>query len=95
MQINAFIGIYNKENARSIPDNALASAVDIDLSDNGVITRRPGYALTKAIANITSAYSTMDGTAYIVSDGYLCRLTPDLTIIRLAPSTATDFADAQ
>ena len=93
MEIQAFLGTYNKENPRSIPDNALASAVDIDLSDSGVISRRPGYALTKAISNITSAYTTFEGESYLVAGNILYRVLSDLSLANLGACTATSFAD--
>jgi len=91
--INSFLGTYNKENPRSIPDNALASAIDVDLSDAGVLTQRPGYALTKAISNITSAYTTFEGESYLVAGGYLYRVLSDLNLANLGACTATAFAD--
>jgi hypothetical protein len=91
--VNSFLGTYNKENPRSIPDNALASATDIDLSDNGVISRRPGYALTKSISNITSAYTTFEGESYLVAGNILYRVLSDLSLANLGACTATDFAD--
>jgi hypothetical protein len=91
--INQFAGLHNKENPRSIPDNALALAIDIDLSDAGVITQRPGYALTKAIANITSAYTTFEGESYLVAGNILYRVLSDLSLANLGACTATAFAD--
>jgi hypothetical protein len=93
VEIQSFIGLHNKENPRSIPDNALASAVDIDLSDAGVITQRPGYALTKAIANITSAYTTFEGESYLVAGNIIYRVLSDLSLANLGACTATAFAD--
>jgi hypothetical protein len=93
VNVNTWLGLHNKENPRSIPDNALASAVDIDLSDAGVITRRPGFALTKSIANITSAYTTFEGESYLVAGGYLYRVLSDLSLANLGACTATAFAD--
>jgi hypothetical protein len=93
MIVNSWAGLHNKENPRSIPDNALASAVDIDLSDSGVISRRPGYALTKAVSNITSAYTTFEGDSYLVAGGYLYRVLSDLSLANLGACTASSFAD--
>jgi hypothetical protein len=91
--INSFIGLYNKENPRSIPDNALASAIDVDLSDAGVLTQRPGYALTQSISNITSAYTTFEGESYLVAGGLLYRVLSDLSLANLGACNATAFAD--
>ncbi len=93
MQLNSFLGLRNKENPRSIPDNALASATDIDLSDAGVISRRPGYAITKAVSNVTSAYTTLEGESYLVAGGYLYRVLSDLSLANLGACTANSFAD--
>jgi hypothetical protein len=93
MKIQSFIGIRNREPARSIPDNALTAAVDIDLTDAGVIQRRPGYALAKSLANITSAYTTLAGDTYLVAAGVLYRVLPDLTTRALGSSTASQFTD--
>ena len=94
MIINQFVGLHNKENARSIPDNALASAVDIDLSDAGVITQRAGYALTKSISNVTTAYTTQAGITYLVAGGTLYRVDAGLNLLPLCASTATAFCDS-
>jgi hypothetical protein len=91
--INSWLGLHTKENPRSIPDNALASAQDIDLSDAGVITQRPGYALTKSISNITSAYTTFEGESYLVAGNVLYRVLSDLSLANLGACTATAFAD--
>jgi len=93
VNINAWIGLHNKENPRSIPDNALASAIDVDLSDAGVLTQRPGYALTKSISNITSAYTTFEGESYVVAGNILYRVLSDLSLANLGACTATAFAD--
>jgi hypothetical protein len=93
MVINQFIGLHTKENPRSIPDNALASAIDVDLSDAGVLTQRPGYALTKSISNITSAYTTFEGESYLVAGGFLYRVLSDLNLANLGACSASSFAD--
>lgn len=93
MIINSFLGLRNTSPIRSIPDNALTAAVDIDIDDVGIITQRNGYALSKAIASVTSAYSTLDQSGYVVSSGTLYRVLPDLSLIPLAASTATSFSD--
>jgi hypothetical protein len=91
--INSFLGLHTKENPRSIPDNALASAIDVDLSDAGVITRRPGFTLSKSISNITSAYTTFEGESYLVAGNILYRVLSDLNLANLGACTATAFAD--
>jgi hypothetical protein len=91
--INSWLGLHTKENPRSIPDNALASAVDVDLSDAGVLTQRPGFALTKTISNITSAYTTLEGESYLVAGNILYRVLSDLNLANLGACSATAFAD--
>lgn len=93
MNINNFLGIRNQSPIRSIPDNALTTAFDIDIDDVGIITQRPGFASAKAISSVTSAYSTLDQSGYVVSSGTLYRILPDLSIIPIIASTATSFCD--
>ncbi len=93
VRIDSFLGIRNQSPIRSIPDNALTAASDVDIDDVGIITQRNGYALAKAISSVTSAYSTLDQSGYVVSSGTLYRVPPDLSLIAIAASTATAFAD--
>jgi hypothetical protein len=92
MQINNFQGISNTSPARSIPDNALADAVDVIIDDNGVIIQRDGYSQVLSIP-ITNSYQTIDGTVYIVSNDILYRMNDDLTKKEICPCTATEFSD--
>ncbi len=92
MEIKSFAGLRNTSPIRSIPDNALSAAFDVDLDDVGILTQRPGY--TQSLATpITTAYTTLDWTTYIVSGGYLYLVHDDLSLQRLALSTATAFSD--
>ena len=93
MIIKSFLGIRNTSPSRSIPDNALADAVDVDIDDVGIVSRRNGNAIAKSMA-ITSVYSTLDQVCYVVSGGNLYRLQDNLAEINLGPSTATYFTDA-
>lgn len=92
VKINAFLGIRNTNTPRSIPDGALADAQDIDVSDTGVLIQRPGYTLSKALP-VDDAYSTVDGQAFVVTNGQLCRLTQTLDVLPVAASVATEFCD--
>jgi hypothetical protein len=94
MQINSFLGIRNTSPPRSIANNALADAVNLDIDNSGILTRRAGFALSKAITSITSAYTATNLDSYVVAGGDLLRLLPDLSTIALAPSSATAFADS-
>lgn len=91
MKIESFLGIHNQSPARSIPNNALVDAVNVDLDNAGIVTRRNGFALAKAIAGVTSGYSTLDQTAYVVASGYMYRILSNLTTINLGATTATEF----
>lgn len=91
--VTSFLGIRNTSPIRSIPDNALSAASDIDLDNEGIITRRHGYARAATIASITAAYCTANRTPYIVANGILSRVDDTLGVIPLASSSATAFAD--
>jgi len=78
---------------RSIPDNALARAVDVDIDDAGVVFGRRGYVKALDITNITASYTIQKGSSFIVADGYLYRVDAGLNLHQLCPSTATHFCD--
>lgn len=90
--IDSFQGLHNKQPPRSIPKNALADAIDVDLSDTGVLTQRPGYQLAKNIP-VSNAYSTLDRRAYIISGGILCQVLDNLSLLSLTPCSGTSFDD--
>lgn len=92
MKITSWLGIHNTNPARSIPDNALADAVDVFLDDVGALLRRQGCALAKSLP-ISSAYETADNAAYLVSDGVLYAIEPELFLTAIAPCQATEFCD--
>ncbi len=104
MKISSFRGIRNTSPIRSIPNDALTDAVDIDMDNStldqrglpsaGVITRRNGFTLSKSVSGITEAYSTQDKVSYLVANGVLNRIGEDLNLIPLASSTATHFCDS-
>ena len=94
MIINSFLGIRNTNPIRSIPDNALTAALDIDINNVGTLIQRNGFVLSKSISNVTSAYTTLDNVSYIVQNGLLNRVDDDLNLIPLAACTATSFCDS-
>lgn len=94
MKIESFLGVRNTSPPRSIPNNALALADNIDVDDSGILVRRPGHSLSKS-ASITSAYSTQDQQGYVISGGKLCRVDESLGFVQIADSTATEFSDFQ
>lgn len=91
--INQFVGIRNTSPIRSISNNALVDAIDVDIDDEGILTRRHGYPVRTHIPGITSAYATFDQICYIVKDGMLCGLDDSLTPAPLYPSEASEFCD--
>ncbi|MDD5084210.1 MAG: hypothetical protein PHT88_04785 [Candidatus Moranbacteria bacterium] len=90
MIIDSFLAIRNTQTARSIPKNALTAAVDVDISDTGVLSARAGYVLSQTIP-ISSAYGTLDRRAFIVSAGVLYEVLADMSLIPIAPCTAAEF----
>jgi hypothetical protein len=90
--ISTFLGIRNKEPPRSIPDNALVDCSDCDLSDAGVLTQRAGFSLAKTLP-ISNSYSTLDRRAYLITGGILCEVLGNLSLLELAPCSATSFDD--
>lgn len=101
MVITKFGGIVNTVSARVIPSNpeagtGLQDAIDVDITNAGGIVARPGYPLTPTISvNISTAYDTLDGVSYAISDGYLKRARPGPAYDTLVASTATEFDDYQ
>lgn len=93
MIINSFLGIRNTNPKRSIPDNALADAIDVDIDDVGVLTQRFGSTQALSISNVTSAYETLNRESYIVANSFLYKVLPDLSLIQIAPCTASQFTD--
>jgi len=91
-KIDSFLGIHNVNPARSIPNNALVDAVNVNIDSAGKIFRRQGYSLALSIP-ISTAYTTLDRRSFIVSAGVLYRVLPDFTLVRIVESTATQFCD--
>lgn len=92
MIINSFLGIRNTSPIRSIPNNSLSSAVNVDIDDAGIITKRNGYTLSKT-ATITTAFSTAGQVGYLVSGGNLYRINSDTSLVLICSTTASDFYD--
>ena len=91
--VTSFLGVRNTSPPRSIPDNALQVASDVDLDDAGILTRRRGHQQALAASGIPIGYSTQDRVAYVISDGWLNRVSADLTLAPLVLSSATAFTD--
>lgn len=92
MIVNAFKGIHNTVSPRDIPDNALQDAINVDLTNSGGLVQRAGYQQALAIP-ITTAYTTLDGETYIVSNGILYRVNIDFSLTTISATTATEFCD--
>lgn len=92
MIINAFKGIHNTVSSRDIPDDALADAINVDLTDSGAVLKRFGSELSSSIA-ITSSFSTQNERGFIVSGGVLKEVNADLSLSNLSSSTATEFTE--
>jgi len=90
--IDSFKGINNTVSARDIPKSALQDAVDVDITNSGGVTRRFGYQPALSVP-ITTSYTTFDGETYIVSNGFLYRVNPDLSLVALTETIATEFCD--
>jgi len=98
MKINTFKGIENLVSQRDLGTSTrlegapLHDAIDVDISNSGGILGRKGYQLSESIS-IQNAYTTLSGDTYIISSGVLYRVEPDLSLVRIAFSTATEFCD--
>lgn len=92
MKIDSFLGIRNTSPARSIPNNALWDAADVDIDDAGALLARPGYAQALPVP-VDAAYQCRNGDAYLVGGGQLRQVTADLGLIGICPSRATAFTD--
>lgn len=92
MQIRSFLGERNVSPPRSIPDNALASALDVDIDNAGILLQRPGYTLSQSTP-ITAAYTTYDGISYVVSGDKLYRVGTGLLLTEITDTNATEFCD--
>jgi len=70
--IDAFLGIRNKEQSKRQPQGALDSAINVDIDDSGCIVLRDGYAKSFNFTNITAAFSTQDERrTFVVDNGDL------------------------
>jgi|SRR5450631_592995 len=90
--LTSFLGIRNKEGPRSIPFNALVDCENLDISSEGVLLQRAGHILAKTIP-VSAAYSTLAKRSYIITDGILCEVLADLSLLELAATDATAFDD--
>ena len=85
-QIQAFRGLNNVTDPVRLKAGWLTRADNIDISDTGRITRRPGYSLAKS-GQFTGAYTTADHSRFFAVDG------GDLQQVHADLSTTTLYAD--
>ena len=96
LKILSFGGISNTNPPRSIRNNDLADAVDVDINDAGNILERLGASAQPILTlPVAAAYTAHNGTTYLVSEGGLNRLNPDLSLTPIAPCRASAFADQE
>ena len=88
-----FSGIINTASARDTPETAVSDAVNVDITDAKGLVARLGRQTKLTTAVIDTAYTTQDGTCYVVSAGHLHRVDPSGALVQLAPSSATRFCD--
>lgn len=94
LEILQFGGIQNTNPPRSIPNNALADAVDVDINDAGNVLERLGADALPALSlPVEAAYTAQNGVSYVVSNDVLHRLNPDFSLTAIHPCTARAFAD--
>lgn len=79
IDIKTFLGVRNTGQSRRVPVGALATAINVDVDDEGGVVMRDGYEKSLAGANITAAYSPLhEDFTYIVDAGVLYRVDPTL-----------------
>ena len=72
VNITAFRGLHNKQQARRLPEGALTVADNIDIDDTGGIILRQGYVKTAGFIDVTAAFATQDERRlFLVSEGQL------------------------
>lgn len=88
-QVSAWKGINNVGEYTRAGIESLAVADNVDVTDTGRIESREGF--TRRIASpMTGGFCTKDHQrAYVVSAGWVCRVTPSLQLIQIAQLTGT------
>lgn len=96
--ISKFLGLHNTADPKSLPPGALIQADNIDISREGLISRRAGYSPKISGTSITSSYVTRDASRFfIVDSGTLTQVNADLSTTALAqglPNTELFWDDA-
>jgi len=68
MEIKAFTGLQNVSDPMRLDMASLITANNVNITDTGAISKREGYALSRA-GSFTSAYSTADFSRMYLVDG--------------------------
>lgn len=92
VNIDKFLGIYNREQSRRLPVGALTTAENVDVDDTGGIIRRQGYVKSLDLTSVTSAFSTQDERRlFVVADGELLHVDRDLHTTVIAAGVSSDY----
>lgn len=83
LEFGNFTGINNVEDAVRISNTELSTAVNVDLSDAGIATRRDGYVSKVALSGAVHSLWSDNRMCLYVDDGVLKRLFPDYTVSTL------------
>jgi len=90
--IDAFLGLYNREQSRRLPPGSLVVADNVDADDFGGIVLRNGYQSSLPMTSITSAFSTQDERRlFVVDGGNLKLITSDLSATTLASGLTSEY----
>jgi hypothetical protein len=84
-----FTGLKNTVTAERLANDELASAVNVEVDDQGQIRRRRGYA-KKLSGEFHSLFSAADGTVYGVMNGNLVIINPGYTTQVLKVGISSD-----
>lgn len=75
-----FLGLNNVADPIRLGLRWLRTADNVVIDRTGAIDRRPGYRATSVAGALSGGYSTKDFTRfYVVLDGDLCQVNPDMT----------------
>lgn len=79
------LGLRNRERPERQPYGAMADAVNMDVTDTMTVERRDGFALAVPFTAVTGGYAARDERrAWVIDDGDLLRLHPDLSTALVA-----------
>src|SRR5574343_82281 len=89
-KVHRFLGLHNQMRSRKGKKGeyseliSLTEAKNISIDDEGAISSRDGYVQSLQLNNVTAAYSMSHNRhGYVVSNGVLYRVNPDLSTVEL------------